>query len=94
MNKIFYYDNVTENLFAEEDAEETCLEELIEEAYELPDDDISYVGIVSNTEDKYKIKSDAYNSYKIYKFDTGKAEYIIIDLGDFEKVKMFLGSFF
>ncbi|WP_299249145.1 hypothetical protein [uncultured Cytophaga sp.] len=43
MNKIFYYDDETENLFAEEDAEETTLEELIEEAYELANDDICYV---------------------------------------------------
>ena len=94
MNRIFYYDDVTQNLFAEEDAEETFLEELVDELYGLADDDISYVGIISNTNDKYKIKSDAYDSYKIYKFDVSKCDYIMIDLVDFEKVKMFLESFF
>lgn len=93
MVKIFYYNYESENLLEESDAEETSLEEFIEEVYELDDDNTSFVGLITETE-RYKIKSDDYDSYIIYKFDEVLNEYIMADLGDFEKCKRFITSQF
>lgn len=93
MVKIFYYDDESENLLEESDAEEAPLEEFIEEVYELNDDNTSFIGLITET-DKYKIKSDDYDSYIIYKFDEGLNDYVMCDLGDFEKCKRFLSSQF
>lgn len=93
MLKIFYYDQESENLLEESDAEEASVEEFIEELYELNDDNTSYIGLMTEKE-SYKIKSDDYDSYIIYKFDDSLDEYVMSDLGDFEKCKSFLISQF
>lgn len=93
MVKMFYYDYESENILEEADAEEAPLEEFIEEVYELDDDNISYIGLITEQE-RYKIKSDDYDSYVIYKFDDRSADYLMIDLGDFEKCKSFIISQF
>jgi hypothetical protein len=87
MNKIFYYDDESQNLLDETDAAETTPDELLDEVFELEDDNISYVGVITGNGVKYKIKSDAYDSYKIYKFDDLKNEYELVELGDWEKCK-------
>jgi len=93
MVKMFYYDYESENLLEEADAEEAPLEEFIEEVYELDDDNVSYIGLITEKE-RYKIKSDDYDSYVIYKFDDESADYLMVDLGDFEKCKSFIISQF
>ena len=93
VHKIFYYDDESENLLEEADAEETSVEQVLDEVFNLDDDNISYVGfIVSDT--KYKIKSDDYDSYKIYKFDRGENEYVLHELADWEKCSLFLTRIF
>ncbi len=92
-NKIFYYDDESENLLEEADAEETSLEEVTDEVFNLDDDDVSYVGIIASGI-KYKIKSDDYDSYKIYQFDEPGNEYILAEMGDWEKCKLFLTKLF
>ena len=94
MNKIFYYDDESENLLKEEDAEDTSIEEVIDEVFELDDDDISYIGIITHDGDTFKIKSDHYDSYKIYKLDTTISDYQLVELGDWEKCKLYLEALF
>ena len=91
MIKIFYYDDDTENLLTEDDAEETTLEEAIDEVFNLPDDDTSYVGFIKDKA-RYQIKSDEYDAYKIYFFESIKAEYILNRLVDFEGCKDFIST--
>lgn len=79
MIKIFYYDDDTENLLTEDDAEETTLEEAVDELFNLADDDVSYVGFISDKE-RFKVKSDKYDEYKVYFFTEVKEEYILGDL--------------
>lgn len=93
MVKMFYYDYESENLLEEADAEGAPLDEFIEEIYELADDNTSYVGLITEKE-RYKIKSDDYDSYIIYKFNDESGVYLMIDLGDFEKCKSFIISHF
>lgn len=90
VSKIFYYDDESENLLDELDAEETTLDEVLDEVFELSDDDVSYVGVITSSGVKYKIKSDDYDSYKIYKFNGEKNEYELAELGDWEKCKIYL----
>lgn len=94
INKLFYYDDESENLLNEEDAEETTLEEVLDEVFELPDDNISYVGIITDNGEKFRIKSDDYDSYKMYKFDNTRNTYELIDLGDWEKCRQQLQMVF
>jgi hypothetical protein len=90
VSKLFYYDDESENLLDEEDAEETTINEVLDEVFELNDDDISYIGVIAARGDKYKIKSDDYDSYKIYKFDKLKNHYELVELGDWEKCQLYL----
>ena len=94
MNKLFYYDDESENLLKEEDAEETSVEEVIDEVFELDDDDISYVGIITNDGISFKIKSDDYDSYKMYKLDVVTGDYQLVDLGNWEKCRLFIEALF
>ena len=86
MIKIFYYDDDTENLLTEDDAEETTLEEAVDELFNLADDDVSYVGFISEKE-RFKVKSDKYDEYKVYFFTEGKEEYILGEILTFDKLK-------
>jgi hypothetical protein len=93
-NKIFYYYDASQNLLEETDAEETTLDEVLDEVFELEDDDISYVGFITTEGLKYKVKSDDYDSYKIYKFNDQKNNYEFVELGDWEKCKKDLKMLF
>ena len=93
MIELFYYDDVTENLFAEEDAEFTTFDEVIDELFHLNDDNSSYVGIITN-EGKFKIKSYKYDSYNLYQWNEKDGTYILSDLGDFEKLEKISASYF
>lgn len=93
MVKIFYYDDDTENLFAEEDAAETTLDEAMDELFNLADDDTSYVGFITPG-GRYKVKSDDYDSYKFYRFDERENDYVMFDMGDFEKCRSFIEAEF
>ena len=89
MTVIFYYDDDTENLLTQEDAEETTPEEAIDELFNLADDDVSYVGFIYGNK-RYKIKSDHYDAYKIYLFEPDHGDYILNRLVDFEECKSFI----
>lgn len=93
MIKLFYYDDESQNLLSESDAEETTLDEAIDEAFNLADDDKSFVGFITEN-NTIKIKSDDYDSYKTYLFDVNKDEYILNLLVDFEKCKAYITDLF
>lgn len=93
MVRIFYYDDETENLFAEEDAAETTLDEAVDELFNLAGDDTSYVGFITSG-GRYKIKSDDYDSYTFYRFDEQENDYVMFDMGDFEKCRSFIAPEF
>ena len=93
MEKIFYYDDESENLLEEEDAEKTTYEEVEDELFNLEDDDTSYVGVISWDGNRHKVKCDCYDSYKIYLKNTN-VEYDLINIVDFENCKSYFKNIF
>jgi hypothetical protein len=87
--RMYYYDDETENLLEEEDAEETTYEQWLEELFHLNDDDESYIGLIASDSNKYRIKCDSYDSYKVYRFNRETLEYDLIDLVNFEECKSY-----
>lgn len=89
MVKIFYYDDETENLLEESDAGATDLDEAIDELFNLADDDVSYIGFITESE-QIKVKSDQYDHYKVYLFDVDKQDYILSTFLNFDQLKVFV----
>ncbi len=92
--KLFYYYAATENLLEERDAGITSLDEAVDEAFNLSCDDESYIGLITPDANIYKIKSDAYDFYKIYLLDRKAHSYQLIQIGSWDDCNKFIRTIF
>lgn len=89
MIKISYYNDITENILSENNAEEISFYELIEELYYLESDNTSYITVLTKN-NKFKVISNEYDSYLVLEFDNQIQNFKKIKVFDFEELKLFM----
>ena len=91
--KISYFNSTTESKLEDEDASVADEKEVLEELFNLEEDDESYIRIFTE-KTKYQIIGEDYDSYKLFEYEFEDSKYAIIQFCNFEEIKSFMKQLF